>query len=236
MHNAIGVACVNMLNNKVAGLTAAIGVARTNALFTNANVNALFELLQRFTFGPFLQQPAGWQGVTAQRLEPAMAGLRGQFDRLRIQTTAANQTLRSRMAQDRFNPPFNAAMTPQYPAFAGPGGPAQQRVFYRKQLLSVLTRTLNRLVNEEVQRRFVMPNAVAAVRAEAAPVFGAAGVTRGEVARGFLHMSQRSYWAPRMQNASLHAANNFGVASSVIDERRTFLQAQWDAWVVSLNL
>jgi len=231
VHNRVRTRAQNILNVVVNPLTP----AQRQALFTHARVNALFSHLQRFQFGHGVAEPAGWNNVTARNRNP-MGGLlpAGQFDRLRVRTTPANVELVSRMAQNRFNPPFDNAGTPQYPAFVPPAPPAPnppqlQLDFYKSQMLSIMCRTLNRLVNEDVQRRYVIPNALALARPLAQPVFGHAGVSRREVAEGFIHKSQRCFWRQGMLDAAF--AQQAPNVQSIIDDRARLLEAEFRRWV-----
>ena len=58
---------------------------------------------------------------------------------------------------------------------------------------ALLARTLNRLVNEAVQRRFVLPPSRRSAPAAALDAQNT-NVTRREAAEQFLHVSQRAFW------------------------------------------
>jgi hypothetical protein len=74
-----------------------------------------------------------------------------------------------------------------------------------KFLLSLLLRTLNRLVNEAVQREHVLPPSRRR-RMEAALHPANAAVTRLQAAEQFLHASRRSYWSDAMFDSGIRLA------------------------------
>lgn len=149
------------------------------------SVNNLFNMLKQFSFADdpaCLKKPAGWA-------EEAQGQGRFASILLKLQPGAAARTPVGRMDTAFLNRPA-LRYDPQ------------DRDLDDRDVLSILIRTLNRLVNESVQRRFVLPKT--SVGALDEPVHPSnTGVTRGDAARRFLHLSQRAFWSKDMFDYAL---------------------------------
>jgi hypothetical protein len=90
---------------------------------------------------------------------------------------------------------------------------------------ALLARTLNRLVNEAVQRRFVLP--LPRRRAPAAALNAQnTNVSRREAAEQFLHVSQRAFWRRELfEWATLRVAPLAGQLRQKL--REFFFEEQW---------
>ena len=140
------------------------------------SVTAFFRHLKEFSFDPpGVAPPAGWDNQLVDEDD-------GRFGPMRFGRRA---TRVDRMAH--LNPPSD-----EYPSSDDDGYPLtpDQK---KRQVLVVLARTLHRLVNERVQRRFILPNA--GRRRLNEPLDPAnRNVTVRQTAERFLHVSQRALW------------------------------------------
>ena len=98
-----------------------------------------------------------------------------RFGKLWLRNGLANSTV-DRMEPGAFNKPLS---------YSGRSKPYD--------VLSILIRTLHRLVNERVQRQFVLPD-YEGNKSYDAILQPNCGVTREEAAKKFLHLSQRAFW------------------------------------------
>jgi hypothetical protein len=166
------------------------GVDQPEAL---ANLNSLFRHMKAFLFvesgDPALAPEPGWEQVTAPR--PGAAGP-GQFDDLLVQRADGVTTPVSRMGH--LNAPSAAYAQPA----RREGRASVERAIRAGDFEGVLARTLHRLINERVQRAFVVPDA--ATRAMDGDDFCQQDVmvTREEAVTRFLPLSQRPFWSDAM--------------------------------------
>ena len=163
------------------------------------DVDAFYLFLRQFTFrGRGVVPPDDWdeQVVRARdgRFAPMSAASGGRMDRMR----------------DEFlNPPKDDEGEPSYPTHRNdPDTGAYRRLTDDEkhgQIESILCRTLNRLVNDRVQRVYILPGVADMERDD--PVHPRnTGVTVREVAEHFLHNSQRAFWQPAALQWALEAA------------------------------
>lgn len=124
--------------------------------------------------------PAGWETITAPR-----AGAAGQFDDLVV--FGVDRPV-GRM--NHMNKPADEYGQPKE---RGVERPVNETDFQR-----VLKRTLNRLVNERVQRAFVVPDAHLTPGRLDGPCHPDVQVTRRDAITKFLHLSQRPFWSDAM--------------------------------------
>lgn len=177
-------------------------------------LNSLFRHLKDFTLpggAPELDPEPGWAAVTAPR-----GAAPGQFDDLLLRTRSGVVPV-NRMGH--LNRPAD-----EYPPRTAPradgGGP---RDVDASDYHEVLKRTLHRLVNERVQRAYVVPDALTEAVNEAEPVHPEAAITRGDAVRRFLHLSQRPFWDERLLR----------YGAEVLDEEARRLEAQLALWVAA---
>jgi hypothetical protein len=143
-----------------------------------ANLNSLFRHMKAFLFTR--PPPAGWETITAPR-----AGAAGQFDDLVV--FGVDRPV-GRM--NHMNKPADEYGQPKE---RGVERPVNETDFQR-----VLKRTLNRLVNERVQRAFVVPDAHLTPGRLDGPCHPDVQVTRRDAITKFLHLSQRPFWSDAM--------------------------------------
>jgi len=142
------------------------------------DVTAFFRYLKAFEFDPpGVVPPAGWDNRVVAEED-------GRFGPMHV---GGGRVPLSRMA--RLTPPAD-----EYPTSDEDGHPLG-RGDKQRQVLVVLARTLHRLVNERVQRQFILPHADQRRRNE--PLNPANRlVTVRQTAEDFLHVSQRALWQP----------------------------------------
>jgi hypothetical protein len=173
------------------------------------NVNALFDFLKDFAFNPKagVPPPAGWAvGMSAR---PSNNGDFGRFDDIRVRPTSGTQQTIDRMQGGYFSKPQQTYVD---------GGKEKERMF-----LGVLTRTLNRLLNDEVMRKFlIVPNSKR--KLDDAIVPGAA-VSVQDTGERFLHLSQRAHWSPEM----------LAFAANLLDVNKQALENKFREWVMALH-
>jgi hypothetical protein len=166
------------------------GVDQPEAL---ANLNSLFRHMKAFLFvesgDPALAPEPGWEQVTAPR---AGASGPGQFDDLLVTSADGVTTPVGRM--DHLNAPSETYAQPA----RRKGRASVEQAIRAGDFEGVLARTLHRLVNERVQRAFVVPDA--ATRAADGDDFCQQDVlvTREEAVTRFLPLSQRPFWSDAM--------------------------------------
>jgi hypothetical protein len=116
----------------------------------------------------------GWDRTVA----PLADGIASRFGPLEMLDGDGRRATVNRMVPSDYNAPL------EY----GAGGNQ------RKKVVAVICRTLNRLVNERIQRDLLLPRASETPAPLGQAVQPDCAVTRQTAARKFLHLSQRAHW------------------------------------------
>ena len=176
----------NRVVDAVANLYAQFPQQRRRRLEQLQNINGLFLFLKTFTFNagvPALVEPPNWRDEVSNdtRFGPLLMHQPRPVNRMRPATINEPRVYAVRQGEDLRR--------------TGEGKVKQ-----------VLARTLNRLINERIQRTFVLPDAADNAAPMNAPLHPRnRGVTRRAAAERFLHLSQRSFWKLNMLNAAVAA-------------------------------
>lgn len=144
-----------------------------------ADVTAFFRYLKEFSFDPpGVAPPAGWDDRAVNEED-------GRFGPMHVGGRRVAPL--DRMAH--LNPPSD-----EYPSSDEDGYPLTPDQKMR-QVLIILARTLHRLINEHVQRQFILPHPERRRQDDSLDPANR-GVTVRQTAQYFLHVSQRALWPP----------------------------------------
>jgi hypothetical protein len=155
----------------------------------------IFFALRRFDLQA---APAGWE----DRVDTNAEGFISRFGRLRLMDQTGATVSVDRMIPETFNRP---RMYPNIPMGAQvEGAPDNITDVQLGHLKQVIARTLNRLINERIQRDFAFRD-YDRPRNLDDPFLGVDQVTRRAVAENFIHRSQRAFWHEAATEAAVAA-------------------------------
>ena len=181
-----------------------IGQRRIDAIL--ADVNRFFLFLREFSFqGRGVRPPDDWDEAMVEEED-------GRFGPLHVgQGVPLN-----RMDAEYLNPPKDDNGEPLYPTHRTDPDTGAWRLLTddekQRQVEAILCRTLNRLINDRVQRVYILPRADQLRRNDPLHPENPA-VTVREAAEQFLHVSQRALWTP--------VALQWALATALPQERDT---------------
>jgi len=181
-----------------------IGQRRIDAIL--GDVNGFFLFLREFRFqGRGVQPPDDWDDAAVEEED-------GRFGPLHV----GRGVPLNRMDAEYLNPPKDDHGEPHYPTHRTDPDTGAWRVLTedekKSQIEAILCRTLNRLINDRVQRVYILPHADRLRRNDPLHPDNPT-VTVRQAAEQFLHVSQRAFWTP--------VALQWALATALPQERDT---------------